>query len=169
MRHLRDSEGIDALVVVEVHALEAVEIELAEVVLGDHGQTDTLGLLLLLGRLLRGDLELAGVEFQKVGFRILLRLLLLLRLLALLLRRRLRCDGLLVLLWGWLLQAREHGWVVADVLDERREGRVAKQGLDEAAVTLILVHEGLILGAETVAFLCLESDFAFELPDVFCE
>lgn len=148
--------------------MEAVQIQFPEVVLRNHGKTNALRLGLWLRGRLRWHLELARIEIQKVGLCVLLggRL----RLLALLLRSGLRCDGLLVLLSRcWLLQVRKHGWVVADVLNERCESWVAKKSLNEPAVALVLLHEGLVLAAEGVALLSLQSNLAFELANVFCE
>lgn len=99
-----------------------MEVELAEVVLGNHGEADGLLLLLLLAR----DLQLGGVEVHKVGLDILVlwSLLLLLRL-DLLLRRS---DDLLRLLLGLLLLSPRHAKdrrVFADVVDEWCECWVA--------------------------------------------
>lgn len=71
---------------------------------------------------------------------------------------------LLLLVGRW---AGEQRWVLADVIDERSEGWVAQQSLDESAVAIILSHESGILAAEVGGFLCFDGDFAFELADVF--
>ena len=77
--HVSDGKGIDALETVEVHRVEAIDVEFAEVVLRNHCQADLFGLRLW-------DLELRGVEVQKgrLGVLLLLRLLRL----RVLLRRR---------------------------------------------------------------------------------
>ena len=62
----------------------------------------------------------------------------------------------------------ENRRVLADVLDERLEGLVTEESLDEAAITLVLFHQLCVLCAEGVTLLCLQSDFAFKLRDVFC-
>lgn len=46
---------------------------------------------------------------------------------------------------------------------------MAKQGLNQTTVTLILSKNGLVLIAEGSSFLVLESEFAFKLANVFCE
>ena len=45
---------------------------------------------------------------------------------------------------------------------------MAEDGLDEATVSLILLHERVVLGAQSSILLSLDSDLAFELGDVFC-
>lgn len=123
--------------------------------------------------LLLGDLELRGIEVHELGLDILLGglglgldrclLLLLLRLLDLLSRSGSRLSCLLLQLVNV-----ESRWVSADVVDERREGGVTEEGLQEAAVTLVLSQNALVVAAEAVGFLGLEGDFAFELANVFC-
>jgi len=82
--------------------LEAVDVELAEVVFGDHSQTNTLVALLLLLllsgsylRLLLRDLELRGIEVHELRLSIFLD------------RLRLRLDGRLLLLLLGLLRSRD--------------------------------------------------------------
>jgi hypothetical protein len=45
---------------------------------------------------------------------------------------------------------------------------VAKKGLKEATVALVLLQDAGVLAAEVGGFLCLEGNFAFELANVFC-
>ena len=181
-RQVGDGEGVDTLVVVVHVLLEAVEVELAEVVLRDHSHADAFVALLLLLLLLRllllrllllRDLELRGVEvheFRLDVFLCCLRLrlhgclLLLLRLLSLLLRSRCSLRSLLLELVD--VQSR---WVGADVVNEWRECRVAKEGLDEATVALVFLKNAGVLAAQVVGVLGLEGDLAFELANVFCE
>ena len=181
-RQVGDGEGVDTLVVVVHVLLEAVEVELAEVVLRDHSHADAFVALLLLLLLLRllllrllllRDLELRGVEvheFRLDVFLCCLRLrlhgclLLLLRLLRLLLRSRCSLCSLLLELVD--VQSR---WVGADVVNEWRECRVAKEGLDEATVALVFLKNAGVLAAQVVGVLGLEGDLAFELANVFCE
>lgn len=59
-------------------------------------------------------------------------------------------------------------WVGADVIDEWSECRVAKEGLDQATVTLVFLENAGVLAAQVVGVLGLEGNFAFELADVFC-
>lgn len=157
--------------------LEAVDVELAEVVFWDHGKTDTLItlllLLLLLSRsylsLLLRDLKLRGVEVHELRLDVFLdwlrlrlhrRLLLLLRLLG-----RSRCGlGRLFLKLANVKSSR----VGTDVVDEGSEGRVAKQSLEEATVALVLLQDAGVLAAQVGGFLSLEGNLAFELADVFC-
>lgn len=82
--------------------MEAVDVELAEVVFGDHSQTNTLVALLLLLllsgsylRLLLRDLELRGIEVHELRLSIFLD------------RLRLRLDGRLLLLLLGLLRSRD--------------------------------------------------------------
>lgn len=148
--------------------LEAVDVELAEVLLRNHGQVHSLLLWLRLW-----DLELRGIEVEKIRLHVLLGLLLL----GLgWLRGRRWVDRVLLLLLLLLLRAlllrltlHQDGWILADVVDEWGESRVAEKGLDQATVTLILVLECLILLAEAIALLCLDGNFAFELGDVLCD
>ena len=70
---------------------------------------------------------------------------------------------------GLMLRHAEHGRVLGDVLDERREGRVAEQSLDQAAVAIVLLQELGVLLAERVALLRFERDLTLELGDVLCE
>ena len=181
-RQVGDGEGVDTLVVVVHVLLEAVEVELAEVVLRDHSHADAfvalllllrLRLLLLLLLLLLRNLKLRGVEVHEFGLdvflgRLRLRLhgclLLLLRLLRLLLRSRCSLCSLLLELVD--VQSR---WVGADVVNEWRECRVAKEGLDEATVALVFLKNAGVLAAQVVGVLGLEGDLAFELANVFCE
>jgi hypothetical protein len=162
--------------VVEVHGLlEAVDVELAEVIFRDHGKTDTLVallLLLLLSRsylsLLLRDLELRGVKVHELSLNVFLnwlrlrlhrRLLLLLRLL-----RRSRCGlGRLFLKLANVKSSR----IGTDIVDEGCEGRVAKQSLEEATVALVLLQDTRVLAAQVGGFLSLEGNLAFELADVF--
>jgi hypothetical protein len=162
--------------VVEVHGLlEAVDVELAEVIFRDHGKTDTLVallLLLLLSRsylsLLLRDLELRGVKVHELSLNVFLnwlrlrlhrRLLLLLRLL-----RRSRCGlGRLFLKLANVKSSR----IGTDIVDEGCEGRVAKQSLKEATVALVLLQDTRVLAAQVGGFLSLEGNLAFELADVF--
>lgn len=164
-RQVGDGVGVDALVAVKVHRLllQAVEVELGKVLLGDHGQADLLLVVLLL---LGGDLQLRGVEVHEVGLDVWLLLLLLLRLLRLRLRW-LVGRGALHLLLRLLLRHAKDGRVLADVVDERGEGWVAEEGFDQAAVAVVLLHESVVLLAETVALLGLDGDFSFKLGDVF--
>ena len=182
-RQVGDGEGVDTLVVVVHVLLEAVEVELAEVVFRNHSHADAFVALLLL-RLLRlllllllllllRDLKLRGVEvheFRLDVFLCCLRLrlhgclLLLLRLLRLLLRSRCSLCSLLLELVD--VQSR---WVGADVVNEWRECRVAKEGLDEATVALVFLKNAGVLAAQVVGVLGLEGDLAFELANVFCE
>ena len=149
--------------VVEVHRVEAVDVEFGEVVFWNHSQADLLGLLLLL--LLRWNLELRSIEVHVLGFRVLLWCLLLLLLwLRWLL---LRCDGRLMLLLGLLLGRTERGRVLADVVDEWREGWMAEKSFDQATVALVLLQESLVLTTEALTFLGLNGNFAFELLDIF--
>ena len=78
---------------------------------------------------------------------------------------------MLLLLWLLLLLLRrrhaQDGRVLADVVDERGEGGVAEEGLDQAAVTLVLLHQGVVFLAKVVAFLGFHGHFAFQLADVF--
>ena len=71
---------------------------------------------------------------------------------------------LLLLRW-W----NEDRWVFADVVDERRERRVAKERFDQSAVTIILLQQSGVLVAEICVFLSFNGEVAFELADVFCE
>ena len=160
-------EGVDTMIkAIEVHRVEAVDVQFAEIVLGDHGEADTLRLLRL--RLVVGNLELRRVEVHELRLDVLLRL----RLGGLLDG----CDGWLPLLLLLLLRLRlplllgweEDGRVLADVVDEGREGWVAEECLDEAAVALILLHESCVLIAEGAALLRLHGHFALELGDVLC-
>lgn len=156
--------------------MEAVDVELAEIVFRDHGKTDTLVALLLLLLLLTGshlslllrDLKLRGIEVHELGLNIFLdwlllglnrRLLLLLRLL-----RRGRCGLCRLFLKLADVKSRRVG---TNVVDERREGRVAKQSLKEATVALVLLQDASVLAAQVGRFLSLESNLAFELADVF--
>ena len=181
-RQVGDREGVDTLVVVVHVLLEAVEVELAEVVLRDHSHADAFVALLLLLLLLRllllrllllRDLELRGVEVHEFRLDVFLGclrlrlhgcLLLLLRLLRLLLRSRCSLCSLLLELVD--VQSR---WVGADVVNEWRECRVAKEGLDEATVALVFLKNAGVLAAQVVGVLGLEGDLAFELANVFCE
>ena len=181
-RQVGDREGVDTLVVVVHVLLEAVEVELAEVVLRDHSHADAFVALLLLLLLLRllllrllllRDLELRGVEVHEFRLDVFLGclrlrlhgcLLLLLRLLSLLLRSRCSLCSLLLELVD--VQSR---WVGADVVNEWRECRVAKEGLDEATVALVFLKNAGVLAAQVVGVLGLEGDLAFELANVFCE
>lgn len=181
-RQVGDGEGVDTLVVVVHVLLEAVEVELAEVVFRNHSHADAFVALLLLLLLLRllllrllllRDLELRGVEvheFRLDVFLCCLRLrlhgclLLGLRLLRLLLRSRCSLCSLLLELVD--VQSR---WVGADVVNEWRECRVAKEGLDEATVALVFLKNAGVLAAQVVGVLGLEGDLAFELANVFCE
>ena len=45
---------------------------------------------------------------------------------------------------------------------------MAKQSLEEATVALVLLQDAGVLAAQVGGFLCLESNFAFELANVFC-
>ena len=157
-RQVGDGEGVDTLVVVVHVLLEAVEVELAEVVLRDHSHADAFVALLLLLLLLRllllrllllRDLELRGVEVHEFRLDVFLGclrlrlhgcLLLLLRLLRLLLRSRCSLCSLLLELVD--VQSR---WVGADVVDEWCECRVAKEGLDKATVTLVFLKNAGVL------------------------
>jgi len=131
-------------------------------------------LLLLLGLLLLRDLELRGVKVHEFWFDILLcclglrlhrcLLLLLLRLLGLLLRSWCSLRSLLLKLVD--VKRRRVG---ADVINEWRECRVAKEGLDQATVTLVFLKNAGILAAQVVGILGLEGNFAFELANVFCD
>lgn len=124
-------------------------------------------------RLLLRDLKLGGIEVHEFRLDILLGglglgldrclLLLLLRLLDLLSRSGSRLSCLLLQLVNV-----ESRWVGADVVYEGREGGVTEESLQKAAVTLILCQNTLVVAAEAVGFLSLESDFAFELANVFC-
>lgn len=174
---ISDGEGVDALVI-EVHGLlHAVDVEFAEVAFRDHGEANALVVLRLgvWGRgclgLLLGDLKLGGVEVEELGLHILLRglrSLVLLRLGLLLLRGRLlRCGCRLDLLLE--LRKTERRRVGAEIVEERGEGRVAKESLDEATVTLVLLEESAVLVAEVVGILGLESNLAFKLTNVFYE
>ena len=181
-RQVGDGEGVDTLVVVVHVLLEAVEVELAEVVLRDHSHADAFVALLLLLLLLRllllrllllRDLELRGVEVHEFRLDVFLGclrlrlhgcLLLLLRLLSLLLRSRCSLRSLLLELVD--VQSR---WVGADVVNEWGECRVAKEGLDEATVALVFLKNAGVLAAQVVGVLGLEGDLAFELANVFCE
>lgn len=164
--------------VVAVHGLQTVDVEFAEIVLGDHGQADALvavGLLLSgrsLGLLLR-DLQLRGIKVHELGLDVFLG--------------RLRLDGSSLLLGLRLLLSRllgsgcglgdllleltktKRGRVGAEIVEERREGRVAKEGLNEATVALVLLEKCGVFAAEVVGVLSLESDLAFKLANVFCE
>jgi hypothetical protein len=158
-RQVGDGEGVDALVGVVVHVLlEAVEVELAEVVFGDHGHADAfvalllLRLLLLLLLLLLRDLKLRGVKVHELGLDFFLcclglglhrcLLLLLLRLLRLLLRSRCGLRSLLLELVD--VQSRRVG---ADVVNEWGECRVAKEGLDKATVALVFLKNAGVFAA----------------------
>ena len=44
---------------------------------------------------------------------------------------------------------------------------MAKQSLEEATVALVLLQDASVLAAQVGRFLSLESNFAFELADVF--
>lgn len=156
--------------VVEVHGLlEAVEVEFAKVILRDHSHANTFVALLLLGLLLLllRDLKLGGVKVHELGLDIFLHGLSLRlhgRLLLLLLRRsRSRLSRLLLKLANV-----KGSRVGTDVVDEWRESRVAKQGLKKATVALVLLQDASVLAAQVGRFLGLESDFAFELTNVFC-
>ena len=46
---------------------------------------------------------------------------------------------------------------------------MTEQGLDETAIALILLHESLVLVAQAVGLLNLDSNLAFQLTDVFCK
>lgn len=163
--------------VVVVHGLETVDVEFAEVVLGDHGQADALvAVRLLLGwslGLLLGNLQLRGIKVHELGLDVFLG--------------RLRLDGSSLLLGLRLLLSRllrgrcglgdllleltktKRGRVGAEIVEERREGRVAKEGLNEATVALVLLEKCGVFAAEVVGVLSLESDLAFQLANVFCE
>lgn len=154
--------------------LETVDVEFAEIVLGNHGQADTLiAIGLLLGgrslRLLLRDLKLGGVEVQELGLDVFLgrlrlrrSLLLLLLLLCGLLRGGCGLGNLLL-----ELTETERGRVGADVVKERSESRVAEKSLDEATVTLVLLEKCSVLRAKVVGILSLEGNFAFKLTNVF--
>ena len=182
-RQVGDGEGVDALVVEVDGLLEAVEVEFAEVVFGDHGHADTfVALLLLLLRLLRllllllllllRDLQLRGVKVHELWLDIFLcclllrlhRCLLLLLLLRLLLRSRCSLRSLLLELVDV-----QCGRVGADVINEWGECRVAKKGLDKATVTLVFLKDTGVLATQVVGVLCLEGNLAFELANVFCD
>lgn len=158
--------------VVEVHgSLEAVEVEFAKVILRDHSHANTFVALLLLGLLLLllRDLKLGGVKVHELGLDIFLcglglrwdRCLLLL---LGLLRGRCSLSSLLLKLVD--VQSR---WVGADVVDEWSECWVAKEGLDQATVALILLKNAGVFAAQVVGVLGLEGDLAFELTNVFCD
>lgn len=166
-RDVSHGVGVDRVELVEVHAgLVVPQVQLAEVLLRDHGHGDLLGLLLLRW-LLAWDLQLGGVEVHEVGLLLLLRGVLL-RLRGWLSRSR-GLVGLRLLRWRHLLCLRDKGRrVLGDVIDERREGRVAKEGLDQATVTVILLKESAVLLAKSAGLLGLQSNFTLELRDVFC-
>jgi hypothetical protein len=157
--------------------LEAVDVELAEVIFRNHGHADTLValLLLLLLRsggdlsLLLGNLKLRGVEVHELRLNIFLDWL------------RLRLDRCLLLLLRLLGRGRyglgrlflkladvKSRRVGTDVVDERCEGRVTKQSLEETTVALVLLQDAGVLAAQVGGFLGLEGNFAFELANVFC-
>lgn len=62
---------------------------------------------------------------------------------------------------------RDESRVLAEVIDERSERRVTKEGLNECAVASVLLGESSVLGLEVGSLLSLDGDFAFELADVF--
>jgi hypothetical protein len=180
-RQVGDREGVDTLIVVVVHVLlEAVEVELAEVVFRDHSHADAFVallllrlLLLLLLLLLLRDLKLRCVKVHELGLDVFLcclglglhgYLLLLLRLLRLLLRSRCSLRSLLLELID--VQSRRVG---ADVIDEWSECRVAKEGLDKATIALVFLENAGVFAAQVVGVLSLEGNLAFELANVFCE
>lgn len=159
--------------------LETVDVELAEVVFRNHGKSDTLVallrllLLLLLSRsylsLLLRNLKLRSVEVHELRLNIFLDCL------------RLRLHGCLLLLLRLLRGSRcglgrlflkladvKGSRVGTDVVDERCEGGVAKQSLEEATVALVLLQDAGVLAAEVGGFLSLERNLAFELANVFC-
>jgi hypothetical protein len=156
--------------------LEAVDVELAKVIFRDHGHADTLVALLLL-LLLRGrsdlslllrDLKLRGVEVHELRLDVFLdglrlRLYRCLLLLGRLLGRSRYGLGRLFLKLADVKSRR----VGTDVVDERCEGRVAKQSLEEATVALVLLQDAGVLAAQVGGFLGLEGNFAFELANVF--
>lgn len=90
--------------------------------------------------------------------------MLLLLLLLGLLRGRCSLSSLLLKLVD--VQSR---WVGADVVDEWSECWVAKEGLDQATVALVLLKNAGVLAAQVVGVLGLEGDLAFELTNVFCD
>ena len=78
------------------------------------------------------------------------------------------CDRWLVrlmLLRWWRPKYRR---VLADVVDEWREGRMTEESLDQSSVTLILLQQGGVLATEVGILLRLQGDFAFELANVLC-
>ena len=46
---------------------------------------------------------------------------------------------------------------------------MAKQGLKETTVALVLLQDASVLAAQVGRFLCLQGNLAFELTDVFYE
>ena len=77
---------------------------------------------------------------------------------------------LLLLLLRLMLMLRWHAKdtrVFADIVDERRERRMAKKSFDQTAVALVFLQKSSVLIAKILAFLRLHRDFAFELADVF--
>ena len=77
--------------------------------------------------------------------------------------------GLRLLGWRHLLcLGNKSRRVLGDVVDEWCEGRVAKEGLDQATVTVILLKESAVLLAKSASLLGLQSNFTLELRDVFC-
>lgn len=55
-----------------------------------------------------------------------------------------------------------------DVVDARRESRVAKESLKEVAIAFILLEDATVFVAQVGGVLNLQSSFAFKLADVFC-
>lgn len=59
--------------------------------------------------------------------------------------------------------------VLGDVLDEGSEGRVTEERLDQRTVASVLLSKSVVLRLESADLLSLNSDFAFELANVFFE